>query len=53
VARNPVAWLIPCHRVLRETGDFGEYHWGAGRKQAICAWEAARFDPENGEAEPD
>ena len=41
VARNPVAFLIPCHRVLRESGEFGLYHWGEDRKQAICAWEAA------------
>lgn len=41
VARNPVAYLIPCHRVLRGSGDFGDYHWGAVRKMAICAWEAA------------
>lgn len=41
VARNPVAFLIPCHRVLRESGDFGDYHWGRGRKMALCGWEAA------------
>lgn len=41
LARNPVAYLIPCHRVLRESGDFGVYHWGGERKAAICAWEAA------------
>ena len=40
VAQNPVAFLIPCHRVLRESGDFGGYHWGGDRKEAICAWEA-------------
>jgi AraC family transcriptional regulator of adaptative response/methylated-DNA-[protein]-cysteine methyltransferase len=51
LARNPVAWLIPCHRVLRETGDFGQYHWGAGRKRAICAWEAARRDAESADPE--
>jgi AraC family transcriptional regulator of adaptative response/methylated-DNA-[protein]-cysteine methyltransferase len=51
VARNPVAWLIPCHRVLRETGEFGQYHWGAGRKRAICAWEAARRDVEGRDPE--
>jgi AraC family transcriptional regulator of adaptative response/methylated-DNA-[protein]-cysteine methyltransferase len=45
IARNPVAYLIPCHRVLRGSGEFGEYHWGRQRKQAICAWEAARADP--------
>jgi AraC family transcriptional regulator of adaptative response/methylated-DNA-[protein]-cysteine methyltransferase len=42
IAHNPVAYLIPCHRVLRASGEFGQYHWGAERKQAICAWEAAR-----------
>jgi AraC family transcriptional regulator of adaptative response/methylated-DNA-[protein]-cysteine methyltransferase len=35
VARNPVAYLIPCHRVIRKTGAFGEYHWGATRKVAM------------------
>ncbi|MGB5201946.1 MAG: methylated-DNA--[protein]-cysteine S-methyltransferase [Sedimenticolaceae bacterium] len=45
VARNPVAFLIPCHRVLRESGDFGGYHWGRERKLAICAWEAAVSAP--------
>jgi len=43
VARNPVGFLIPCHRVIRKTGDFGEYQWGAPRKMAILAWEAAQF----------
>ncbi len=43
VARNPVAFLVPCHRVIRSTGAFGEYRWGAARKKAILAWEAARF----------
>lgn len=42
VARNPVAYLIPCHRVIRKTGAFGDYHWGATRKRALLAWEAAR-----------
>jgi len=41
VARNRVAYLIPCHRVLRSSGEFGVYHWGAIRKAAICGWEAA------------
>jgi AraC family transcriptional regulator, regulatory protein of adaptative response / methylated-DNA-[protein]-cysteine methyltransferase len=43
VARNPVAFLIPCHRVIRKTGDFGEYGSGSARKKAILAWEGARF----------
>jgi len=41
VARNPIAWLIPCHRVIRKSGAFGEYHWGGARKKAMLAWEAA------------
>lgn len=41
VAHNPVGYLIPCHRVLRASGEFGEYHWGTMRKTAICGWEAA------------
>jgi AraC family transcriptional regulator, regulatory protein of adaptative response / methylated-DNA-[protein]-cysteine methyltransferase len=41
VARNPVAYLIPCHRVIRKTGAFGEYRWGAPRKRAMLAWESA------------
>lgn len=43
IARNPVAFLIPCHRVIRKTGDFGEYGSGSARKKAILAWEAAHF----------
>lgn len=39
VGDNPVAYLIPCHRVIRSTGDFGEYHWGSDRKIAIIGWE--------------
>jgi AraC family transcriptional regulator of adaptative response/methylated-DNA-[protein]-cysteine methyltransferase len=35
IGRNPVAYLIPCHRVIRKTGAFGGYHWGAERKIAI------------------
>ena len=42
VGRNPVAYLIPCHRVIRKTGAFGEYRWGAARKRAMLGWEAAR-----------
>jgi AraC family transcriptional regulator of adaptative response/methylated-DNA-[protein]-cysteine methyltransferase len=42
VGRNPIAYLIPCHRVLRESGKVGDYRWGAERKQAILGWEAAR-----------
>ena len=42
VGSNPVAFLIPCHRVIRSTGDFGQYHWGAVRKTAMIGWEAAQ-----------
>ena len=42
VAANTVAMLIPCHRVLRKSGVFGEYRWGTTRKQALLAWEAVR-----------
>lgn len=40
VAKNPVAWLIPCHRVIKKMGATGEYRWGAARKQAILGREA-------------
>jgi AraC family transcriptional regulator of adaptative response/methylated-DNA-[protein]-cysteine methyltransferase len=42
VGDNPVAFLIPCHRVIRSTGEFGQYHWGSTRKTAIIGWEAAQ-----------
>lgn len=41
VGNNPVAFLIPCHRVIKSTGEIGQYHWGAIRKNAIIGWEAA------------
>jgi AraC family transcriptional regulator of adaptative response/methylated-DNA-[protein]-cysteine methyltransferase len=39
---NRIGWLIPCHRVIRETGALGGYHWGLGVKRAMLALEAAR-----------
>jgi len=42
VGANPVAWLIPCHHVLRSSGALGGYRWGDERKQAMLAWEYAR-----------
>jgi AraC family transcriptional regulator of adaptative response/methylated-DNA-[protein]-cysteine methyltransferase len=42
VARNPVAWLIPCHRVLRQDGSLSGYAWGPSRKAAILLWESLR-----------
>jgi AraC family transcriptional regulator of adaptative response/methylated-DNA-[protein]-cysteine methyltransferase len=41
VGSNPIAFLIPCHRVIRETGIVGEYRWGAERKRLILGWESA------------
>lgn len=40
VGRNPLAYLVPCHRVIRETGVIGGYRWGPTRKQALLAWES-------------
>ncbi|RBI77477.1 6-O-methylguanine DNA methyltransferase [Roseovarius sp. TE539] len=42
VGRNPVSYLIPCHRALRKSGGLGGYHWGLPVKRAILAWESAR-----------
>jgi AraC family transcriptional regulator, regulatory protein of adaptative response / methylated-DNA-[protein]-cysteine methyltransferase len=47
VGRNPVSWLIPCHRALRKSGGLGGYHWGLGVKRAMLAWESARLDSGN------
>ncbi len=41
VGRNPISWLIPCHRALRKSGGLGGYHWGLPVKRAMLAWEAA------------
>lgn len=45
IAANPVAYLVPCHRVLRSTGALGGYAWGTERKRALIAWETARAEP--------
>jgi len=42
VGRNPIAYLIPCHRVIRGSGELGGYRWGTGRKRLMLAWEAER-----------
>lgn len=44
VGRNPISWLIPCHRALRKSGGLGGYHWGLPVKRAMLAWESARQD---------
>jgi AraC family transcriptional regulator, regulatory protein of adaptative response / methylated-DNA-[protein]-cysteine methyltransferase len=43
VGQNPIAFIIPCHRVIRKVGAVGNYHGGVSRKRAILAWEAARM----------
>lgn len=48
VGRNPVSWLIPCHRALRKSGELGGYHWGLPVKRAMLAYEAARVEAETG-----
>lgn len=42
VGNNPIAYLIPCHRVIRESGELGGYRWGLERKTVILGWEASR-----------
>jgi AraC family transcriptional regulator of adaptative response/methylated-DNA-[protein]-cysteine methyltransferase len=42
LARNPVAVLIPCHRVIHSLGEFGNYHYGEARKVALLGWEMAK-----------
>lgn len=44
VGRNPLGFVIPCHRVLQGSGALGGYHWGLPRKRAMLGWEAARRD---------
>jgi AraC family transcriptional regulator of adaptative response/methylated-DNA-[protein]-cysteine methyltransferase len=45
VGANPIAWLIPCHHVLRKSGGLGGYHWGEDRKRAMLAWESMALGP--------
>lgn len=42
IARNPISLLIPCHRVIRKMGNFGNYQWGSTRKKMLIAWEASQ-----------
>ncbi len=39
IGKNPIGYLIPCHRVIRKEGKLGHYRWGSGRKKAIIGWE--------------
>jgi AraC family transcriptional regulator of adaptative response/methylated-DNA-[protein]-cysteine methyltransferase len=43
VGKNPISFIIPCHRVIRKTADFGNYGGGRARKKAILGWEAAHL----------
>ena len=42
VGRNPVSFVVPCHRVIGKSGALTGYHWGLTRKQAMLGWEAGR-----------
>ena len=44
IGRNPISWLIPCHRALRKSGELGGYHWGLPIKRTMLAYESARRD---------
>lgn len=45
IGENPVAFIIPCHRVIQSSGNIGQYHWGSTRKAAMIGWEAAKINP--------
>jgi AraC family transcriptional regulator of adaptative response/methylated-DNA-[protein]-cysteine methyltransferase len=44
VGANPISYLVPCHRVVRGTGELNQYHWGRARKLALIGWEAGRAE---------
>jgi len=44
IGSNPVGFIIPCHRVIKNVGGIGEYRWGATRKMAMIGWEAAQTE---------
>ncbi|MFT4568891.1 MAG: AraC family transcriptional regulator of adaptative response, partial [Saprospiraceae bacterium] len=44
IGNNPIAFLIPCHRVIQATGNSGGYMWGETRKSAIIGWEVAKIN---------
>ncbi len=47
IGSNPVAFLIPCHRVIQSSGNLGGYRWGSDRKQMMIGWESAKMYSEN------
>ncbi|WP_340107094.1 methylated-DNA--[protein]-cysteine S-methyltransferase [Rhodohalobacter sp. 8-1] len=47
VGKNPIAFFIPCHRIVPAAGDFGNYRWGINRKIAMIGWEAVRISKES------
>jgi AraC family transcriptional regulator of adaptative response/methylated-DNA-[protein]-cysteine methyltransferase len=42
VGKNPIAFVVPCHRVIGKAGDLTGYHWGLTRKRAMLGWEAGQ-----------
>lgn len=44
IARNPISFIIPCHRVIRKVGEIHKYRWGSTRKKAMLGWEAGRLE---------
>lgn len=51
VGSNPIAWLIPCHRVLPAKGGVGQYHWGTDKKEKLLLWENGRCEPSSSTTE--
>ena len=44
ISRNPISWIVPCHRVIRSTGAVTGYRWGPIRKRAMLGWESAQSE---------
>lgn len=44
IGSNPIAYLIPCHRVIRKAGNINQYRWGESRKKAIICWESSYLE---------
>ncbi|NDV84029.1 methylated-DNA--[protein]-cysteine S-methyltransferase [Bacteroides sp. 51] len=51
--RNPIFWIIPCHRAVKTDGSFDRYFWGEDVKKKLLAWEFANYIPENTSTLPD